>query len=1042
VLTRPDLSEEPDARLVPVAEAVASGDVVEWGTLDTPDLSADDRALLRGLHDIADILSAHERLGREVEAAPPHAAGEAGLHAWGPLIVREYLGRGSFGDVYRAWDPRLDREVALKLLAEHSSLVVERDSDVIAEGRALARVRHPNVVTVYGADRIAGRVGVWMEFVEGQTLAQRVALEGPLDALEVARIGIDLAHALSAVHGAGLLHRDVKGQNVMCGRGGRVVLTDFGTALTSDGQGGDDTSGTRDAAGPAEAGGAGNGQPAGLAGTPLYLAPESLDGATPSPRSDIYALGVLLYHLVTGAFPVTGRSLRELRDRHRTGQRSTLNEVRGDLPPAFVSAVDRALSVSPSDRFQSAGEMAEALDAFVRPDRRTAADRAAHVPVAGLVPHPAVPSRSAATRRRVAWTMAAVALIVAAVGAGFWRWRAASPAAGSDAPPAARDLVLVAAVDGGPADAGLAHIVENAITLAVTRTPGFTPVPADRLREMLPFMKRPPDTRLDAQTARELALRDGGIRALVTGAITRAGATRRLEANLVVPESGQVLDTVAEPVAANDDAVRASEALASKIAAALDVHRAALPSPTARFERVTTASFEALRAYTEGREKYNEATRPAAIAAEPHFERAIALDPFFAMAHTWLGWAVQNSPDAVAHFAEGERLATDASTEERLWARNGHLWAIKDDDARHPILRQLLGLDPLNRLALHNIEFIDLNRIGSFEEVVGNWLQQAEARPTDPETIYRTSRALLSYAPWADRGLDYVRRLNGLARGADTDRTATLTSFAALAPAWDLWARGDALGASQRLATLCDTRETMPKALFRLHLDCGYLKVGLGDLRGAQPHAHYTKDQEIEAFAAEFRGDVAELRALYQSRIRTWPPAIDRAWIALQAGTLDRGGARADQPLFLAREFKVRHLADLAAPNPSRDVLELFERRWRMFPRPTHSLLRLAMAYAGALERTGQGDRARGVLRTATENRRVTVADIGNVPYWIAARNAYAELLRRQHRDGEAEAVERELLELLSEADADHVIAARLRKRYVGTATAGAAGTR
>ncbi len=100
------------------------------------------------------------------------------------------------------------------------------------------------------------------------------------------------------------------------------------------------------------------------------------------------------------------------------------------------------------------------------------------------------------------------------------------------------------------------------------------------------------------------------------------------------------------------------------------------------------------------------------------------------------------------------------------------------------------------------------------------------------------------------------------------------------------------------------------------------------------------------------------------------------------------------------------------------------------------------MVYAGALEKKGQGDRARGVLRTATENRRATVEDIGNVPYWIAARNAYAELLRRQHRDEEAEAVERELLGLLSEADADHVIAARLRARYGGGARVGGAGAR
>jgi hypothetical protein len=684
--------------------------------------------------------------------------------------------------------------------------------------------------------------------------------------------------------------------------------------------------------------------------------------------------------------------------------------------------------------------MAGALEAFVRPDRG-AAGPTPHAQVDKPTPGPDTPPGSGPKRRRAAWAMVAAAVTVAAIGAGLWRGRAAEPAAGAAAPKAARDLVLVATVEGGPTDASLARIVENAISLAVTRTPGFAPVPADRIREMLPFMRRPPDATLDAQAARELALRDGGIRALVTGAITRSATTRLLEAHLVVPESSEVIETVAERVASDADARRASEALASRIAAALDTHRAALPAPVARFERVTTASFEALRAYTEGRAKVDEPNRAAFVAAVPHFERAIALDPSFAMAHTWLGWAVQNTPDAAVHFAKGEQLASEASTTERLWARNGHLWALGDDEARRPLLRQVLALDPADFLALHNIEFIDLNRIGSFEEVVVNWLGQAEARPADPRTIYRTARALLSYAPWADRGLEYVQRLGAISPSADEERSAVWRSFAELAPAWDLWARGDARGASQRLATLCAPRETVPKVLYRLHLDCGYLKVGLGDLRGAQPHGQFTQDQHIEAFAAEFRGDTAELRALYQSRIRTWPGGMDRAWWALQAGTLDRGDERAGQPLFLAREFQVRHLADLAAPTPSREVLELFERRWRMFPRPTYALLRLAMAYADALERQGQGDRARGVLRTATADRRATVEDIGNVPYWIAARNAYAELLRRQHRDTEAEAVERELLGLLSEADADHVIAARLRARYGGRA-ASAADTR
>ena len=199
--------------------------------------------MLRQLRAIAQIASAHERFAQEADVlfdavaametsgAIAATAGQGELRTWGQLILRSYIGRGSFGDVYRAWDPRLDREVALKLLTPPATGETARSSKVISEGRALARVRHPNVVTVYGADQIGGRIGVWMEFVEGRTLAQRIAADGPLAPAETAAIGADLARALAAVHKAGLLHRDVKAQNVICEAGGRIVLTDFGTAV-------------------------------------------------------------------------------------------------------------------------------------------------------------------------------------------------------------------------------------------------------------------------------------------------------------------------------------------------------------------------------------------------------------------------------------------------------------------------------------------------------------------------------------------------------------------------------------------------------------------------------------------------------------------------------------------------------------------------------------------------------------------------------------------------------------------------------------------
>ena len=203
---------------------------------------------------------------------------------------------------------------------------------MIDEGRLLARVRHPNVVTVHGADRIDGRVGLWMEFVRGRTLEDVLGDQGPFGAEEATLIGLDLCRALSAVHAAGLMHRDVKAQNVMREAGGRIVLMDFGT-------GRDDLSD----------------RPADVAGTPLYVAPEVLGGAPATAESDIYSVGVLLFHLVTGAYPVKGRTVAEIREAHGQRRRAWLRDARPDLPDTFVQAVERALDVDPDKRYDERG---------------------------------------------------------------------------------------------------------------------------------------------------------------------------------------------------------------------------------------------------------------------------------------------------------------------------------------------------------------------------------------------------------------------------------------------------------------------------------------------------------------------------------------------------------------------------------------------------------------------------------------------------------------------------------------------------------------
>jgi serine/threonine protein kinase len=268
-------------------------------------------------------------------------ASAPGLEAWGHLEHLVKIGQGFFGDVYRAWDARLQREVALKVWrwAAHPQ---EGGRLGLREARALARIRHPNVVTVYGVDQHEGRIGIWMEYIRGRTLDALLRDHGPLAAREAALVGLDLCSALSAVHGLGLLHRDIKAKNVMREEGGRIVLMDFGLSL--------DLRDRNPGALELE-----------MCGTPQYMSPELLRGEKASVQSDIYALGVLLYHLVTRCFPVEGSNLNEVHEAHQRGEATLLRDRRAGLLESFLATIERSLSTESVKRFTSVGHMAQSL---------------------------------------------------------------------------------------------------------------------------------------------------------------------------------------------------------------------------------------------------------------------------------------------------------------------------------------------------------------------------------------------------------------------------------------------------------------------------------------------------------------------------------------------------------------------------------------------------------------------------------------------------------------------------------------------------------
>jgi protein kinase-like protein len=259
--------------------------------------------------------------------------------------IEEVAGRGGMGVVYRAWDSALERSVALKVIAPEFSRDAKYRKRFVREALATARLDHPNVIPVYDAgEDDDGQLYIAMRFVDGEDLGTLLHQSGALAPALAGEIVAQAASALDAAHARGLVHRDVKPANVLIAHSGRphVYLTDFGLAKWE------------------ETTGSGLTSTGGWMGTPDYLAPEQVDGETPDARTDVYALGCVLFAALTGQPPFADVPRMRKATAHMQDAPPSLRDVAPGVPKAFEPVVRRALAKEPAKRYQSAGELGAA----------------------------------------------------------------------------------------------------------------------------------------------------------------------------------------------------------------------------------------------------------------------------------------------------------------------------------------------------------------------------------------------------------------------------------------------------------------------------------------------------------------------------------------------------------------------------------------------------------------------------------------------------------------------------------------------------------
>ena len=299
---------------------------------------------------------------------------------YGRYEITGELGRGSMGVVYRAHDPQIGRDIALKVLRPDRVSSEDFVQRFLKEARAIGRMSHPSIVTVYDVGEDQGTVYIAMEFLEGMPLNAHVR-DRSLGEEEMADIGIQVAESLDYAHERGIVHRDIKPQNIMVGPGGRVKLTDFGIAHIEDPGAGHQT------------------QAGEILGTPNYMSPEQVMGRKVDGRSDLYSLGVILYELAAGARPFKGENLAAIFHAITSETPARVKDLNPGVTGELSDIIVKCLARDPAERYGSGRELADALRGLLRP---------------------AAPVQGAPERRKGLWATfiaaAAVFLVLAGIG--------------------------------------------------------------------------------------------------------------------------------------------------------------------------------------------------------------------------------------------------------------------------------------------------------------------------------------------------------------------------------------------------------------------------------------------------------------------------------------------------------------------------------------------------------------------------------------------------------------------------------------------------
>jgi eukaryotic-like serine/threonine-protein kinase len=609
-------------------------------------------------------------------ARPASASGTNGLERLTTVLADRYhiegeLGAGGMATVYRAFDLRHSRQVAIKVLRPELAASLGPDR-FLREIEIAAKLNHPHVLPLYDSGESSGFLYFVMPYVEGESLRERLAREGALTPAEATRILREILDALAHAHDRGIVHRDIKPDNIMLS-GRHALVADFGIAKAV-------SQATTEATVT---------QTGLVVGTPAYMAPEQAAGDSQvDHRADIYAVGAVAYELLAGRPPFIGATAREVLSAHIVRTPEPLHAHHADVSRALANVVMKCLEKRPGDRWQSADEVLRELDMLA--------------PGGSPTPTDARPFAAAASRGR--WFVLP-AVLAAVLGLGGATWLIVNGASTAnqtavEEPQGTRIAVLpfenLSGADGEAFVDGIARDLNTHLS-KIGRFVVVGHSSAQRVSRAGVS---------HAQIARELA-----VKYLVKGSVSRAADRMRVTVSLIDPAtSGQLW---AEEY---DHEVTLANIFSARRDAALSVAKT-LNVALSADERVTlatqpTSSLEAYKEYQLGRFSWAKRTTAELQSALRHFERAIALDPSYALAHAGLADTHVNVPfysssePFAAWLARGEAAANQAlKLDPSLGQAHATLALVREFefkwDTAEDHFRRAIQLDPAYATAHH-----------------------------------------------------------------------------------------------------------------------------------------------------------------------------------------------------------------------------------------------------------------------------------------------------------------------------------------------------